>query len=330
MILVVVQHISFFTFCEDFSAPLDFLHLMRMPTFFFVSGFLAYNIKFEWTIPNTLKLTWKKIKVQIIPTFVFFCAFIILRQTDFWDTFITFLKQSTKGGYWFTWVLLQMFIIYYVICLAFKGRNLAIIVLWILSIGIYELVGKLDECSGFKYEYLLEYTSLIRTVRFLQFFLLGNLVHRYWDKAQRLFDCTWFFPIVVGLTFFCCADLFCWGFLKFSSGGTQFLRDFSASLLVIILVMSFRYYQSLFSKNTIVGKGLQYIGVRTLDIYLIHYILLPVMPSVGIWLNANQPNFIVEIVLSLSVGLIVIAFCLLISNILRISPFLRLYLFGRK
>ncbi|MCD8301949.1 MAG: hypothetical protein LUC44_02895, partial [Prevotellaceae bacterium] len=65
-------------------------------------------------------------------------------------------------------------------------------------------------------------------------------------------------------------------------------------------------------------------------IYLLHYIFLPVMPAVGVWLNDNRPNFLLDVVLSVSVGLVVIGFCLLVSNILRISPFLRLYLFGKK
>ncbi|MBR5052873.1 MAG: peptidylprolyl isomerase [Bacteroidaceae bacterium] len=54
------------------------------------------------------------------------------------------------------------------------------------------------------------------------------------------------------------------------------------------------------------------------------------MPQVGEWLNANQPNFVLSIVLSVSVALVVIAFCLLASQLLRVSPFLQLYLFGKK
>ncbi|MBR4129849.1 MAG: peptidylprolyl isomerase [Bacteroidaceae bacterium] len=54
------------------------------------------------------------------------------------------------------------------------------------------------------------------------------------------------------------------------------------------------------------------------------------MPQVGEWLNANQPNFVLSLVLSISVALVVIAFCLLVSQLLRVSPFLQLYLFGKK
>ena len=119
MILVVAYHVAQFSFheTEKTSAALPFLVLMRMPLFFFVSGFLAYKASFSWTIPNALKLTWKKLKVQIVPTLVFMALFVIFRMKgDFWDGVMRLLSIPTKGGYWFTLVLLQMFIIYYVCC----------------------------------------------------------------------------------------------------------------------------------------------------------------------------------------------------------------------
>ena len=63
MILVVAYHVAQFAFHENekTSAALPFLVLLRMPLFFFVSGFLAYNASFSWTIPNALKLSWKKV-----------------------------------------------------------------------------------------------------------------------------------------------------------------------------------------------------------------------------------------------------------------------------
>ena len=100
--------------------------------------------------------------------------------------------------------------------------------------------------------------------------------------------------------------------------------------LLSMVVIFFRNYQSWFTQERFIGRTLQYIGVRTLDVYLLHYILLPRLPQVGQWLNQNRPNFVLEVVTSFSVALIVIAFCLLISQILRISPLFRQYLFGRQ
>ncbi len=324
MILVVARHVQFFSFGAETSPAMQFLALMRMPAFFFVSGFLAYNIRFEWTVPNALRLTWKKIKVQLIPTIVFFLAFIILRHNDFLDTLIGYLKGVGKGGYWFTYVLLQFFIIYYAVCLATKNRHLPILLLWPLSFLVFTVI----YYKFGTYFHTDAYLSTYYTAKYLQFFLFGNIVHRYWNTAQRLFDSRWFFPVVVVMAFLCCTNNLCVHII-----GEPYdypIKTLINYLLVLVLVMFFRHYEAWFTKDTRVGQTLQYVGVRTLDVYLLHYILLPVLPSVGVWLDANQPNFVVEMVLTVGVAAVVIAFCLLISNILRVSPFLRLYLFGRK
>ena len=329
MILVVAYHVAQMGFGENekLSASLPFLVLFRMPLFFFVSGFLAYKADFQWTLPNALRLTWKKIKIQVVPALVFLCVFIVLKRNEFWNTFEACMKLPTKGGYWFTWVLLHMFVIYYVVCLVAKKRNWPIWVLWLASVFVYTTV-YMPKYFTYHKDLFFQYSSLIETMKFMQFFLIGNLAHRYWTKLQRLFDTAWFFPIVVTLAFVCCADIFRWHTLRLM--WTNLPRTLAMYALLCIVVMFFRHYQQWFTQEKRTGQALQYIGTRTLDVYLLHYILLPKLPMVGQWLNAHQPNFVVDIVLSLSVAMVVIAFCLLVSNLLRVSPFFRLYLFGRK
>ena len=339
MILVVAYHVAQVTFqeTEKTSAALPFLVLMRMPLFFFVSGFLAYKASFSWTIPNALRLTWKKLKVQVIPTLVFLCIFVIFRvKGDFWDGFMRLLASPTKGGYWFTWVLLQMFIIYYVCCYVgnmfnskFKIQNskwFLLFAAWALSVFAYETL-YLPKVFSYHKDMFFAYSSLIQTIRYMQFFLLGNIVRRYWTQFERLFDSPWFFPLVVTVAVVCCADIFQLHTLR--KVWTNLPRTTAMYALLLLVVMFFRHYQTWFDEGQRVGRFLSFIGTRTLDIYLLHFLLLPKMPQVGQWLNANQPNFLLSIVLSVSVALVVIAFCLLASQLLRVSPFLQLYLFGK-
>ena len=339
MILVVAYHVAQVTFqeTEKTSAALPFLVLMRMPLFFFVSGFLAYKASFSWTIPNALRLTWKKLKVQVIPTLVFLCIFVIFRvKGDFWDGFMRLLASPTKGGYWFTWVLLQMFIIYYVCCYVgnmfnskFKIQNskwFLLFAVWALSVFAYETL-YLPKVFSYHKDMFFAYSSLVQTIRYMQFFLLGNIVRRYWTQFERLFDSPWFFPLVVTVAVVCCADIFQLHTLR--KVWTNLPRTTAMYALLLLVVMFFRHYQTWFDEGQRAGRFLSFIGTRTLDIYLLHFLLLPKMPQVGQWLNANQPNFLLSIVLSVSVALVVIAFCLLASQLLRVSPFLQLYLFGK-
>ena len=339
MILVVAYHVAQMTFGinEKTSSSLPFLVLFRMPLFFFVSGFLAYKANFLWTWPNALRLTWKKLKIQVLPTLVFLCVFIVLRKTQFCNTFEYALKSPTKCGYWFTWVLLQMFIIYYLASLVQRYINsikiqspsphLIVWVLFGLSLFGYATL-YLPKIFTYHQDLFFSYTSLVKTINFLPFFLFGNLVHRYWEGVQRLFDTTWFFPLLMGIAFFSCADIFRWHTLQFA--WTNLPRTVAMFSLLTLVVVFFRYYQEWFSSDRFVGRSLQYIGVRTLDVYLLHYILLPKLPQVGAWFNQNRPNFVLEILASMTVALAVIAFCLLVSQLLRISPLFRQYLFGRK
>lgn len=337
MILVVAYHVAQVSFheTEKTSAALPFLVLMRMPLFFFVSGFLAYKADFSWTVPNALRLTWKKFKVQVIPTLVFMIIFVIFKMKgDFLDGFTRLLVSPTKGGYWFTWVLLQMFIIYYVGCYVISKisplkdnvRGALLFVAWAVSVFAYETL-YLPKVFTYHKDLFFDYSSLIQTIRYMQFFLLGNIVRRYWDKVERLFDTSWFFPLMVTLAFVCCAGIFQLHTLK--KAWVNLPRTTAMYALLLLVVMFFRHYQAWFGEGQRAGRFLSFIGMRTLDIYLLHFLLLPQMPQVGQWLNANQPNFLLSIVLSVSVALLVIAFCLLASQLLRVSPFLQLYLFGK-
>ena len=342
MILVVAYHVAQFGFVENekTSAALPFLVLFRMPLFFFVSGFLAYKANFVWNIKNTLPLVGKKLHVQIIPAIIFLSIFIIFRSKyHFWEGIQNALKSPTKDGYWFTWVLLQMFLIYYAISIiahylkrilpSLQGRGcgwVPWIIVWLLSIVAYET---LYLPKSFKYHQapFFAYTSFIQTIRFMQFFLLGNIVHRYWKEIQRLFDSVWFFPLVATLAVVSCADIFRLHTLKFA--WTNLPRTMAMYTLLLIVVMFFRHNQEWFRKERPLGRALQYAGAHTLDIYLLHFLLIPSLPFIGTWLNEHHPNFLLDILCSVGVAIPIVALCLLISQILHTSKPLGKFLFGK-
>jgi fucose 4-O-acetylase-like acetyltransferase len=356
MLLVVAYHVAQFGFQENekTSAALPFLVLFRMPLFFFVSGFLAYKTNFIWNLRNTLPLIGKKLHVQIIPAVIFLCIFIIFKTNgSFWDAFLRAMESPTKNGYWFTWVLLQMFLIYYVISIVAQKtlpappvmegdinsemeekkspitgrfRGVFWITIWLLSIAAYETL-YLPKVFKYHQEPIFAYTSLVQTIRFMQFFLLGNIVHRYWDRVQKLFDSVWFFPLIATLAVVCCADIFRWHTLKFA--WTNLPRTVAMYTLLLMVVMFFRHCQSWFRQERPLGKAMQYAGVRTLDIYLLHFLLIPSLPFVGTWLNAHHPNFLLDILCSIGVAIPVLAACLLISQMLHTSKPLGKFLFGK-
>ena len=83
-------------------------------------------------------------------------------------------------------------------------------------------------------------------------------------------------------------------------------------------------------KKLHLSRPLQYVGTRTLDIYLLHFFFLPrfLMPYAD--QLRTYDSRIVEFFVILAIALVVLAITLLASYLIRLSPFLGHYLFGVK
>ena len=344
MILVVANHVSQMGFDQHFkySSSLSFLLLFRMPLFFFISGFLAYKAGQVWTAHNLGQLLLKKLRVQIIPTAVFFILFCALICPNFLDAVVSNFHSPTKGGYWFTIALLWMFVIYYLFAFLENRlfsklpspytRHLPILLLFLLSLCVYEtcfLPKLFPWAQGSKLPPIqwVDDLCLGRVFIHLPFFVFGNIVHRYWAQAQRLMDSRWFYPIVIIVVIIATADVLKWHNLRFT--WTNLPSTIAKFGLLTICFMYFRYYQQYFTRRTVIGASLQYIGRRTLDIYLLHFFFMPNVPIIGQFFDHYRHNFVLDTTLSVLMALLIIGFCVITSNILRVSPLLKKWLFGR-
>ena len=167
---------------------MPFLVLFRMPLFFFVSGFLAYKASQVWNIQNLGSLLLKKFKVQVIPTVVFFFLAMAILNKDFWPAVEKAYHSVFKGGYWFTIVLLYMFILYYLFCYLeskLKVKSwIPITVLFIISMCFYDTFYQPRYFSwalGYRraatpLKQFLDDTSLLNLMLYFPFFLYGDSV----------------------------------------------------------------------------------------------------------------------------------------------------------
>ena len=84
------------------------------------------------------------------------------------------------------------------------------------------------------------------------------------------------------------------------------------------------------SRETVIGRYLQFIGRRTLDVYLLHYFFLPRnIAFIGDFF-VEHPNPTLEFFVSVFLACLVILICLTVSEVIRLSPFLQHRLFGVK
>lgn len=339
MLLVVAYHVSVNGYLEN---PKDSFYLgsfvlFRMPLFFFISGFFSYSTKVVWSARTLGTLALKKARIQMLPTIIFFCIFVVVTRPHFWEGMLGYLHKDTKGGYWFTYILLLMFLIYYIYAYAeskflprLRERNLGwlpITLLWLIALAAY---ATWFMPAWFKYPKhdFFQWSSFGQIIQYFHFFLAGNIVRRYWTQFQRLFDSTWFVPLVLATGTIGLCELFRWHNLHLQWVNLPRTLTMYALLTTVILV--FRHHDTFFSKDTVVGRTLQYIGTRTLDIYLIHVLFIMPVPFVSAWLKGIHNPFAVDITLSFAGAAVVTLLSIIASNIIRTSPLLKYYLFGRK
>ena len=326
MLLVVMTHVS--TFClgligtDTFSYSKIFGEF-RMPLFFFVSGFVLYKSGFEWSFNNTITFLKKKLTVQILSPFLFLLVFAHLNDVDLQKA----LFDYQKNGYWFTFTLFQYFCFYILIQWTLKLIRLQGIFkdYYIIAIGlifyiltVYSFVVKYNLNEGV-------YGLLgIPTWHYFLFFLLGTRIRKYFSQFESLLDSNYFTLIVAGLFF----GLNIYSELSCMSS-TLYNLLLSVSGLILIFAM-FRKYQSYFNSEKRIGQIAQFVGRRTLDIYLLHYFFIFSNMS------AMLPNFslykspFIEFMCSLGMAILILSACLLISSVLRLNPLLAHFLFGQK
>ena len=166
----------------------------------------------------------------------------------------------------------------------------------------------------------------IRNLYYYIFYVIGTLSRKHYPSLQALLDKNLLIIVAIGIFFL--FNLFDDKIGLNTSMPLLFLTFLSG---VIIVFAFFLFFQQSMSRETVLGRSLQYIGKRTLDIYLIHFVFLPVALkyTLGATLT-SRPIPVIELAISLAIALVIIACTLIISNILRLSPLLGHYLFGAK
>lgn len=288
-----------------------------MPLFFFLSGLLSYAVLPPPILLNKIK---KRILGQLLPTLstgILFVGFML--DARFMDA----LFDKSKGGYWFTYVAVIIYLLYAGFAFAFYRFQWNIKKQTILCVGISMLMFPLSYLinrSGFSAHPICRLLSLVNIVSFTPFFLMGVLVKMHWGAFHRWIENEWFISMVLVVYT---------GLLA-----ARAMTDLELKLVVyaipavLIIYTLFHCFQSIFSSSTMVGASLIYIGKRTLAIYLVHYFLLSgVAPAVLLPIIHKYGGWITGFVAQMLLALIVTGVSLLIEAILRkATPLYRLLL----
>ena len=326
MILVVYSHIIFFGYGDDSITSFNsFFVNFRMPLFFFISGWVLYKVGRSWDWNFIKDFLPKKFMVQIIPTVFFFLIFIYF----FRDMHIT--KETlgpSKSGYWFTLTLFEFFLIYAATMLLnpFKNQGIKEDLVVIVVASVVYFFSSFREHSNPVVADVYHYLG-INYLRYYVFFCLGTFIKKYYEEFCRLMDNKYVMALVLmgllGMIMFS-------GPLLYHLHAITFVFIVYGTLGIMVVLTFFRKHENRVSSQTVLGRYLQFIGRRTLDVYLLHYLFLPRhLEMVGVFFKEN-PNPVLEFFVSVFLACLVIIVCLTVSEVLRMSPFLEHRLFGVK
>ena len=334
MFLVVYYHVLVYTFGRGIAtwSVNDIFVTFRMPLFFFLSGFLMYKANRFKEASSLCFFLQKKAKVQLFPTLVFSFLFALLLSVSY----KSLLLDRFKNGYWFTYTLFFYFIIYaigdFFVSKCTKG-TVKIIIGSIIAATIfaYAKYSVTPSCPWFNST--VSNLIGIPNFQFFIFFFFGALVRARFKFVEKLLDQEKFTTtVIVG---FILLQLVLqlpfskqWFFTNGAHPVYTLLQSFTGFVGIAAVFIFFRKNEALISSSR-VGIFFKYIGVRTLDIYLIHNILVFTnMHFVGAFLTKHF-SFVNELVMGGIVTLLIIGLCLLISQFIRCSDTLAKLLFGK-
>lgn len=328
MILVVADHVA--AFCLGIGDYVTSIHPIymefTMPLFFFISGFVLYKEETIWNASHVAKFLFiKKFPALFVTTSIFFLVFIKVNHIGL----VEGLYSDSKLGYWFTLALFVYFCIYAICRYVFNLFNCNNIYTDIILLSIGLLLYALFFVKSVYFKLPLD--DGIRnlfSLKFLGYFLyftIGTLFKKYFNQIQVILDTK---PVLtICLVIYFGANLY---YRELDASHTSLLNLVTALTGIVIVFSFFRIHRDWFIKEKIVGRGLQYIGRVSLDIYLLHHFLLPTNLKIHFTTLTENPVPIIELAITIIVTLIVIIGCLIISRILRMSPILSYLLFGVK
>lgn len=288
------------------------IYAPAIPLFFFVSGFLAY--KQSMSIKDAWDNIRKKFVFLVIPALVFRIGMDLMDHKSLFG-FIT----GGMHGYWFTVVLFECFLVYYLITLAIKNEKWRIGVLLLLSVaGIGMLAIDKDFGPAF--------FDLRRLTKYFQFFVLGTLAMKFRPKYELLVN-NEIVKAVVLLLFF--VVLFLTSYDINPAALHHFMRDVVLRYLGTFAVTSFFVcHADSFQQESKVNSIINCIGQNSLAIYLLHYFFLPHFRPQPEWFAGL--NLVTVHIVSILYTIAITSLCLIFIKFFSNSKYIRKYALGHK
>lgn len=322
IILVVYCHVASISLGipEEIGSFNDVVSLLHLPLFFFLSGFLMFKKERIQSPAPIWPYIARKARELLLPALIFVTIFALWKGRSF----NSIILSQFKGGYWFTFFLFLFILLYTLLSYPIRKWNekklttallLISCVVGLAPTAIDLLRPEWPEKTFFQ---VISYQQF----KHFLFFSFGAWIRaRYAQLTQLSKEGFWKLLLV--------ATPFLMQLIHhFHIPRVDFMTEWVFSLSGITLILLLFKGLSTSFENNKVGRCLSFIGRRSLDIYLLHFFILPSLHPLGRFFTETG-NQVLEICLVTGIAIMIIAVCLLISHILRQSDILAKLLFGK-
>lgn len=323
IIVVIYSHLLLFSIgYKEESFITIFIRTFFLNAFFFISGYVFYKDKIIYLNQFYIEI-YKKTKSILFPSFISLWIFTYINGSDF----IKSLFSSSKGGYWFTFVLFEMFVIFLCINLVIN-RIKSKIVRLVIIVAVTFILYYFNKANIFSGIYI-DLFSLGGLMYYIPVFGLGIICKLYDDIFNKILNNknVLFISSIIIFFIFNNIDII-----------PLIIRNIVTTLFVLQLI--FHIVNSIdLSKYKVLISNLSIIGTNTLQIYFLHYYFLFRLPEPLIsYMHslhsdhcfvstscASLVEFIVIGTLSTAISFL----CIYIAKIINLIPFANMFLFGK-
>lgn len=313
ILCVVVAHIYSFSLpvISD-SFVLSVIKMFFMPLFFYISGKLAKE-----RVDSFSKLI-DRIKLLILPTISMGILFCLYQNVSIKLLFIT----ESHWGFWFLPTLFAIYLLWnlrnYLLCrICFLKANPFVfdVFFLLLFIASFRLM------PHYTNNVICDVLCVRHISQYLIYFWGGYYMNKYLgdnnEKHQKIYSYSLPFALLLVVL------------LYYSLLNIIIIRILCSFLIIIVIEYLFKIFSA--RLNALVSKIASIIGTKTLEIYLLHFFLIP-RGNVKLESLLNSlfiNNICIELMVIIGMALIVLFFSILIVEIVSYSSILNYILFGK-
>lgn len=308
MFLVVLGHVIWFSLELPESLLLKFIASFHVSIFMFLSGYMAYkSTKTSW-----LSYLRKKIRTLIFP-FIFIGGLYTLCYHESLINDLLFGKM--KNGYWFIFVLFEIFILFapfsHISQIINKSGKLFID---IIIFGTASIIIQSIFIFHIFPDYIFNFCMWNIVTKNFQLFLLGYLCHKYF-KLDKLLQTNYVFTLsfVLFIIFFILREKY---------------YILSNLLCAIFGTFSAVYLCKKYTEVLPFGKTWAYMGKLSLDIYVLHYFFIMNISQLRFLFIDNENISLLILISSLST-ILIIFLSISVSKIINSSSILSYLMLGK-